>query len=973
MLEKDSISRIKIFLKAHPKGLTITDISSRLKMNRNSVSKYLEVLLISGQVETQSYGTARVFFLTHRIPISAMLSISSHLVLTLDDSKKVIFCNDNFLTFFGIARDQIVGHHIIEIYRLGIPDITFSDLFSDVLVNPDHTCETAITKQNETYYFQIKGINTVFDDGCRGITIVMEDVTKERRHQLELELNEARYRGIVEDQTEFICRFLPDGTLTFINDSFAKFLSRTPEVLVNTCKIPGISCEDATLWDQACKTIDREHAVTTITCRMPDGTGRNCWTAWTIRGLFDGTDECREYQAVGRDITEKKEADAQLQAHVTQMEFFSRKMQEFSELPPDADIYEAIGAGLYEFLPYAAITVNSYDSGSGTLTVRNIISEQAQDSAIQHFGKLTVGLKIRVDENVPEWVLSGKLHHIEKDLYNVMFRHLPKEACEKITKALNLGEFYSVGLVWNGVLFGNITFGLQKGVPLTNVPLIEVYARVSSIALQRWIAEDKLMERERKFTEEALKGSENYLLTIFNSTQSGLVLIDPETHTIFDINSPAVNLIGKKKSEIVGSSCKALFCLAESDKCPVTDLHQNVVRKECNFLTNAGEKKVVLKTVVPVQIGSRSYLLESILDISERKKAEDALVVSEGKFRETVRLLDEGYYNCTPDGKLLEHNLAFNRILGIDPAHELSGISLTDFWQDPFQRQQYLAELTKKGFVQNYVINAKTIRGDEIVVLANSHVIRDEMGRITRIVGTFTDFTERKRAEDALRESEERYRSLAENARDFIYIIDKNDNVVYVNSYCQQMLKKSREDIVGKPRKALFPEPVATVQYQNLQQVFTTGIPLKEVNGVPIAGQEFWQDTQLVPLKDADGNISAVLGISRDITHLKQVENAIRESEESYRTLFSNVNDAIFLHGFTEEGLPGQFIEVNKIACDRLQYTHDELLGKSPHDIDAPETWAEAHKYSEKLFTEGYVTFEAVHVKNPHESPRLRT
>jgi len=814
-----------------------------------------------------------------------MLSISSHLVLTLDESNKVIFCNDNFLNFFEIARDQIVGHHIIEIYRHGIPDITFSGLFSDILANPDQSCETAITRQNETYYFRIKGVKTVFDDGCRGTTIVMEDETKEKKYQIQLEMDEARYRGIVEDQTEFICRFLPNGTLTFINDSFAKFLKRTPEDLVNKCQIPGISCEDAALWDQTCKTLDREHAVTTITCRMPDGTGRNCWTAWTIRGLFDGTDECREYQAVGRDITEKKETDAQLLAYVNQMEFFSRKMQEFSELPPDADIYKAIGNGLYELLPSAAITVNSYDPQTGILTIRNLTSEQVRDSAYRHFGKQIEGLKIHVDENLPERVLSGKLNHLEKDLYNVLFRHLPKEACEKITKTLNLGEFYSVGLVWNGMLFGNITFGLQTGVPLTNVPLIEDYARVSSIALQRRVAEDKFRESERKLADEALKVSENYLHTIFNSTQSGLVIIDPDSHTVFDINSTAIAMIGRKKSEIIGSGCKSLFCLAENDKCPVTDLLQKLARSECTLLLNDGKKKTVLKTVVPVQIGNRSYFLESILDISERKKAEEALKESEKKFRETVRYLDEGYYSCTPDGKLLEHNLAFSRILGIDTAHQLKGISLTDFWQNPAQRNEYLAKLTKKGFIRNYLINAKTISGKEIIILANAHTVRDEAGKVIKIAGTFSDFTERKRAEDALRESEERYRSLAETAQDFIYIIDKNDNVVYVNNYCVKMLKMSRLDIIGKPRKALFPEPVASTQYQNLERVFTTGIHFHEESSLPVSGQMIWQDTRLVPLKDADGTISAVLGISRDITRLKQVEETLRESEMKFREL----------------------------------------------------------------------------------------
>ena len=98
-MEQDKISRIRVLLKLHPRGLTISEVSQRLKLNRNSVAKYLEILLISGQAEAQNYGTARVFFLSRRIPISAMLSASSDLVVTLDEKHRIVFVNNNFLEF----------------------------------------------------------------------------------------------------------------------------------------------------------------------------------------------------------------------------------------------------------------------------------------------------------------------------------------------------------------------------------------------------------------------------------------------------------------------------------------------------------------------------------------------------------------------------------------------------------------------------------------------------------------------------------------------------------------------------------------------------------------------------------------------------------------------------------------------------------------------------------------------------------
>src|SRR5512145_2083581 len=113
LLVDDKVSRIKILLKSHPKGLTITDISSKLKMNRNSAAKYLEILQISGQVESKSYGTARVFFLTHRLPISALVSITSDLVVTLDENHKILSVNEGFCNLFAIKKEDASGSHIV--------------------------------------------------------------------------------------------------------------------------------------------------------------------------------------------------------------------------------------------------------------------------------------------------------------------------------------------------------------------------------------------------------------------------------------------------------------------------------------------------------------------------------------------------------------------------------------------------------------------------------------------------------------------------------------------------------------------------------------------------------------------------------------------------------------------------------------------------------------------------------------------
>jgi len=96
ILDQEKIIRIKKLLKSRPKGLTISDISQVLKVNRNSIAKYLEILLITGQVEMRLYGNAKVYYLSQRVPVSSMLKFASELILVLDNEMKVVDINDHF-------------------------------------------------------------------------------------------------------------------------------------------------------------------------------------------------------------------------------------------------------------------------------------------------------------------------------------------------------------------------------------------------------------------------------------------------------------------------------------------------------------------------------------------------------------------------------------------------------------------------------------------------------------------------------------------------------------------------------------------------------------------------------------------------------------------------------------------------------------------------------------------------------------
>lgn len=131
--------------------------------------------------------------------------------------------------------------------------------------------------------------------------------------------------------------------------------------------------------------------------------------------------------------------------------------------------------------------------------------------------------------------------------------------------------------------------------------------------------------KERKKADEELKLSEERLKIILNSIQAGVIVVDPETHCIVDINDAALKMIGADREQIIGCVCNKYMCPGEEGQCPIVDLGQNLDNSERILLTSSGKKVPILKTVVSIMLSGRELLLESFIDIGARVHAEAAL------------------------------------------------------------------------------------------------------------------------------------------------------------------------------------------------------------------------------------------------------------------------------------------------------------------------------------------------------------
>jgi PAS domain-containing protein len=234
--------RIKSLLKQFRRGLTITDLSSRLGMNRNAAVKYLEVLEIKGEIESYKIGNAKIFVLAHRLPISAIFNLATNPVCVIDDRNILIFANRNFHAFFGSSDQGALHHPLEEIEFNGTVTPNPKDLLRD-LSSEEEIREVSFQAKSIEYHFRIRRIPVIFEDGRKGTSFLFEDVTKEKKYLKNLEFL-ARTSAELADmgESEDIYQYIADRVAELEPKAHINVSSVDPERLIS--RVRAISSRD---------------------------------------------------------------------------------------------------------------------------------------------------------------------------------------------------------------------------------------------------------------------------------------------------------------------------------------------------------------------------------------------------------------------------------------------------------------------------------------------------------------------------------------------------------------------------------------------------------------------------------------------------------------------------------------------------------------------------------------------------------
>lgn len=216
------IARIQEILREQLQGMSVTEIAAALGRNKHSVGRYLDVLRASGQVEMRTFGMAKVFTLAKRLPVASMLSITDEPILVLDEERRVTEANDAALALLGLPRERVNGQRLDY---LPAPDPLVHDLVRDLdraAAGQATSTEIHLEGEDERWY-RCRAIPMVFEQGERGVVLVLADVTEQRRAAEALAASEALFRGLAENVQDGVLIYRGEA-LVFANSRAIEFL-----------------------------------------------------------------------------------------------------------------------------------------------------------------------------------------------------------------------------------------------------------------------------------------------------------------------------------------------------------------------------------------------------------------------------------------------------------------------------------------------------------------------------------------------------------------------------------------------------------------------------------------------------------------------------------------------------------------------------------------------------------------------------
>ncbi|MGD9131491.1 MAG: PAS domain S-box protein [Candidatus Bathyarchaeota archaeon] len=452
---------------------------------------------------------------------------------------------------------------------------------------------------------------------------------------------------------------------------------------------------------------------------------------------------------------------------------------------------------------------------------------------------------------------------------------------------------------------------------------------------------------ERKKMENVLKESEEKYRTVFEGATDGIAALDPKTMKVIFTNPKMTEITGYPLDELLNATI--IDFVPKDELSLVIQQFQNHVggkRDLTRYIPVVRKDKTKIYCDVRskfLNIGNQQYLMAFVRDVTEQKKAEEALKESEKRFRELSELLPEIVFETDATGELTFVNKATLDSTGYSQEDFDKGLNALQLVvaEDRDNIKKSIGELLSGKKIGTSEYTALRKDGSTFPIIIHSNSITRE-NRVVGMRGLIVDITDRKRAEEALKESEERFRSTLDNMMEGCQIVDYNWRYLYVNDAGARHAHLAKKDLLGKTIMETQPGIEKTELFAVLRRCMNERVPAHmEYEFLYPNGERNWFELSIEPMPDG------IFVISIDINDRKRAEKELIRLSNAVRMS----NDSIVI-----SDLDGTILDVNEASL-KMHGTDDksDLIGTNAFGLVAPEDQEKALAGMKEVLEKGYV------------------
>jgi PAS domain S-box-containing protein len=805
----------------------------------------------------------------------------------------IIDINPAGCNLLGLPKEKIVGEHQSIIHP---PEMSeeYKNIFRQHVEKGRVITEDIILQRADGSQIQTDVSASVIRMGDKTIIQgVFRDITERKQAEKALRESEEKFSKAFNASPQEICiTRVKDGKTIEINESFIRFTGYTREDII------GRTSTEMSIWtrpedrQKMLKILKENGRVHNEEYEFRIKSGENRTQLFSAEPIVLNGEEC--IISIMTDITERKRMENALANEATRRRILIEQSRDgIVILDQNGDVFEA-NRRFAEMLGYS-------HEESLKLHVWDWDTQWTQEQLLEMINTVT------------EAGDHFETYHQRKD-----------------------GTTFDVEISTNGA-----TFGGQKLV----------------FCVCRDITERKRMEK-------ALKESEEKFSIAFRASPEDISISSLKDGAFIDVNDSYVASTGYTREELIGHNANDFNMWTDDEQ--RDRMVQNIQKRikmhneEFQFRTKSGEVRTNLISSEFINVGDEPCVLIVSTDITERKVAEEVLKERERRFSDIAENALEWIWEVDAEGKYTYSSPVVEKILGYKP-EEMLEHHFYDFFL-PEEREELkkaaFEAFARKQTIKDLVNKNRRKDGKTVELMTSGVPVIDEAGNLVGYRGVDTDITERKKAEEALKTNEERFRLITDNSTDLISRIQAIPTIKtdYVSPSCFRITGYKQEEFYANPNLGLqmihpedreFFQKIVDFNKKSRQKPITVRLVRKD-------GRIVWIEQTHTIIRNERGVPVAVHLIAHDITERRLSEQALKESEEKFSMAFRSSPEMIAIANMRT----GQYTEVNDSYLNTTGYSREEIVGHPVNEVMMFVDPNDSEKMAELLTKNGIVRNE---------------